>query len=522
MFLEDELSLVEKLGIHDNFQLEVKLEYPFDPKSKNNFYFTDIYFFFPSNLNINPATYDSKRFYDDIRNYIRFKTPILPLDQILNPETQNSPLNILNSLINNRHQQDASAFGKNVQYESKMLACILRASLRESAKLIQELIKKDAELDRINGLNYARSSIQSLQKIIQIFRSVTDSLIDSNTPRTLLVSLRLVDEFCSLATESFGIKLLRIMENWPRDLIRPKEYSLLEGETKCMISDETRYRIARAFRSNADPNTDNEELIYRRGLLKRFVFTNLFLEIQREQSISRWQQLLFGIAAGLSMLFATAVTFLAQTFLAQISWAFFAVIVISYIFKDRIKEGFKYFFSQLMNKKLYDQAIAMIDAEDGKKIGRCYQKIQYVPEEKVSLEVMRLRNLGRTEILAEREFKETVLYFRNAITLYSERIYKGHDRISAVNHIFRYNIRHLLRNMDEPTTKVELYDPKNDAVNTIQASKTYHMNIIFSLTGKDNQTESIKIRLILNRNGIKRVEQLDENGTTWKVDSLAE
>ena len=521
MFFSDELFLLEKLSVHDKYRIEVKLEYPSDETSKKNYYFTDIYFFFPGNLNLTAATYPSDRFYDDVRNYIRFKTPEMTLDGLLDASDPLSPLSILTDLAARRREKQNNGFQKDVEHETKLLACILRSTLRESTQFVRRMFGGENEPDRWGGLRHARQSLGRLRELLNHFREIENALLEPSVPKRLLQSYRLVDEFCSLTAEAYGVHLLEIMESRMPIERKPEESAEIEEiliNAKKLAADEISYRRGHGFRSVPSLQGDNEEYVYRKGLLKRFVFTDMFLEIKQEQKISRWQQLFYGLAAGIAMAFATAVAFGAQSYLGQISWDFFAVLVVTYIFKDRIKEGFKDLFTLLLKRRLFDQTVSILDHEERAVIGRCDQKAHYMKESDVPAEVMRLRNTGRTESLAERDFAETVLFFKNAISLYPNRIHKGQDRISAINHIFRYNIRHLLLNMDEPIQKVLLFDPQSDSTYDLVCSKTYHVNVVFGVPKKEGVQEFFKIRMVLDRNGIKRVEQLNSNLSTWEAD----
>src|SRR5579863_3817551 len=87
---EPQPLLQNRLDIHDRKQFELKLEYQpsgRDPKSK---YSVDMFMFIPGNLNVDAETYPRESFYADIHNYIRFKTPVMDLDDLLSAES--SPL----------------------------------------------------------------------------------------------------------------------------------------------------------------------------------------------------------------------------------------------------------------------------------------------------------------------------------------------------------------------------------------------------------------------------------------------
>ena len=71
------------VNIHDEYQIELKMNYPLHQKHMKNFYDVHLYLFAPLSLGINPATYSKQQFYADLKTYIRVKTPTVPLSDIL-------------------------------------------------------------------------------------------------------------------------------------------------------------------------------------------------------------------------------------------------------------------------------------------------------------------------------------------------------------------------------------------------------------------------------------------------------
>jgi hypothetical protein len=62
--------------------------------------------------------------------------------------------------------------------------------------------------------------------------------------------------------------------------------------------------------------------------------------------------------------------------------------------------------------------------------------------------------------------------------------------------------------MDNPEKKLFVFDEKNDTVNSVGASRVYHMNMVFKYGMVNNQEVYRRYRVILNQNGIKRIEEI--------------
>ncbi|MEX6223867.1 hypothetical protein AB6F55_02965 [Providencia hangzhouensis] len=77
---------------------------------------------------------------------------------------------------------------------------------------------------------------------------------------------------------------------------------------------------------------------YRRNLLKKYINRYLYLEIRHKRGLPLLLHSIYGIAAAISMIFATLIAFLWQGKYGALSANLFLAMVIGYIFKDRLKE----------------------------------------------------------------------------------------------------------------------------------------------------------------------------------------
>jgi hypothetical protein len=227
---------------------------------------------------------------------------------------------------------------------------------------------------------------------------------------------------------------------------------------------------------------------------------------------------LFATAAGVSMIFATLAAFYAQMIYGQISLPVFLVLVIAYMFKDRIKDAGRALSARYLSRRLFDYR-TRIQTQDGERDhGTVREKMVHVRpkgrERTVPPEVMAARTadpyyepelLGRPEI---------VIHYAKQVTLRKDAFHylaEGGLHISAINDITRLDIRSFLRKMDDPyEDRLVLRDGK---VERVRCQRTYHLNLIsvFS-TGDDagsTGTTCERTLVVLNRKGIVRIEQFE-------------
>ena len=83
--------LSNRLDIHDRKQLELKLEYEPSCAEGSARYLVEAFLFLPTSLNVDEETYPRADFYAGIHNYVRFKTPVMSLEELLRAQVASTP-----------------------------------------------------------------------------------------------------------------------------------------------------------------------------------------------------------------------------------------------------------------------------------------------------------------------------------------------------------------------------------------------------------------------------------------------
>lgn len=489
-----------KLDIHDRKQFELKLEYQPSGTDDRSEYFVEATFFLPRALNVTRDTYPREDFYADLHNYVRFKTPVLSFDEILTGD--HSPLVQLEQRI---------TFGvlgteSELVYDGKMLGCVLRGALRRFSKDMRRQCAHSGP-DEVKRL--AERSMRATQSTLQRFRT-TIARIGEKYPLTekTRASLRLVDEYLSLLVEQYFRRVVVEMDAMPREGV----YSELRRELMDVVIADESYRKQHGLASVLAPNSDNEEYTHRIGFLKKFCMNILFLDVQRSSPRKAWEEVLFALAAGLAMAFALGVGLFAQNRYPQVSFNFFVVAVIGYMLKDRIKEGLRRLAAAYAGKFLYERTTRILDPVTHDDIGVCKEKIDYGSAVMVPADVTRLREQDDLVTAAKGELPENVMRYRKKIVLESDMLPRVADGIvSGVTDIIRVNVERLLHDMDDPDYLIDYVDLEDYSVEKLRASKAYRVDVAFRFSVDDgrHQTTTVKLmRLVLDRNGIKRMSEV--------------
>ena len=253
----------------------------------------------------------------------------------------------------------------------------------------------------------------------------------------------------------------------------------------------------------------NEHYVYRRGILKKFVMSVLFLEVKREKETHRVSDTVGAIAAGLAMVFAVATAVWAERRYGLNTGPFFGALVVSYILKDRIKEWVKRYSSRFLSRFTSDYRLEIMDPRNDRSVGVSRETFSFVSSGDIPDDVYSCRHGGAPNSIEARSKREICLKYEKEIILKGKIIDQHHGRLLDVNDIMRFKLGRLLDGADDPLSRVRLYNVKTRQIERVECPKVYHINVIFVLKadrGKEQYDTGLQARIICDRNGIRRLD----------------
>lgn len=479
--------------IHDDYQIELKLNYPLPRGSTKTFYEVGLFVFAPLSLGINPATYSKQQFYTDLQTYIRIKTPSIPLNRLADGET--SPIGRLRAVIEAMVRQPSNEPPENYESQIKLFCCILKSAVRDFVAYVSETAITD-DRERLVD-NYLRD----IRRIAAEYRDLRNMIqVPGLAKRTANIYL-FVDEYISLLIEDYTYHLVEELPGRGAGLSQEKQKELL-----AMIDDEVQYRGKRGYLSIPDEKKDNETLIFRRSVLKKYMATVLFLDSEVKKGGFIMEQTLFGMAAGLAMLFATTVAFVSQSIYGNLTLPFFVALVVSYIFKDRIKDLLRFYLSRNMTRSIFDYKTQLYNVTRHI-VGVCRESFEFIRNQKLAPQIREIRDSDHITEIENGWVGEQTFLYRKRIRFHPEwkgSIFSEYE-IDGVNDIMRFNIQDFLRKMDDPNK--ELFVMNDEGYQRVTGTRVYHLNLIIKLICDKHQSYT-RYRVILNRKGIKRIEKV--------------
>lgn len=482
----------EQVKLHDKLSAEIKVSFGARKKVKVNDFTFNIWMFIPNSLDINRHNYSKADFYRDLKSNIRLTTPVFILRDIIDSES--SPFVHLRKSFKNLTSQPTRTNSEEYEYQIKMFLSILKSSLREEVNHILSSSKDDVEY-LIN--NYTIN----IKKVFNLYRELYLIINVPTVEKRYMEFYRYGDEFMINIIEKHCFMLLKGIKKFNESSVPGNKEKVL-----LLINELISYKKSKGYLMADEDSADkNGAFIHRMGMLKKYAESDLFLDIKKRRDGVWLEQILFSLAAGISMIFATVIAFSVQQKFGNYTMPLFVALVVSYMLKDRIKELTRYYFAHRIGDKYFDHKIMMNMNNTG--IGWAKESVDFIPERNVPQEIIKRRD--RPEIL-EATYKgaaEKVILYKMHMHINREKLNTISPYFfSGVNSIIRFNVTHLLRNMDNPEFNLFTSD-NNEGFKVIKGKKYYYLSLIIQKQN-ENQNELIHYRLILNRDGIQSIQTI--------------
>lgn len=483
-----------KAKIHDKFSIEFKVGFVVRRKTRINDFAINTWFYIPNSLDINSLTYSKKQFYIDVKSNVRLITPRFLLREIMGEE--GSPMANLENSFRTMASDPTRTNKREYEYQIKMFMAILKSSMRdEILHIYSNTLKEDTPF-------LCESYIKNIEEITQKYRSLRTIINAPTVTEKVLNYFFFGDEFMSNIIDQHTYRLTYFIEN------NYAEHKDIIERLKGLIKSEIKYKNEKGYQvAEEESQRKNQEVIYRQGILKKYIESDLYLKSDQKRDGFFVEQIYYSIAAGVSMIFATAIAFSFQQKFGNFTMPLFAALVVSYMLKDRIKDLMRYYFAHKLGPKFFDNKINMSIKD--LPIGWSKEGADFISENKVPTEVDKLRSRSPLVEAENRINDEKILLYRKRVRIDRNKLEKNSKYIiSGINDIMRIYINSFTQKMDDP--RVPLYKlDEQDNITTIKGNKVYLLNIImqFQYEGK---TDYKRFRVACNRTGILKIEDLSE------------
>ena len=478
---------------HDEFSVEFKFGFNCKEDGVRDDFSVNAWMFVPNSLDINPENYGKKQFYRDLKSNVRLITPVYLMSDIAKEDSL--PLKSLKSalekVVNNPQQADMDAY----EYHLKMFAAIFKSALRDFAGHLSSVPCLESAAYLVDG--YVSSTNQVLHNFRSLYQIIDVPTVSEKT-RSLF---RLCDEFMGHVVELRTMRIIKVLDSSSDSKALEEIRSKFVG----LILDQKKYMSTKGYGRIGKDQQSNRQLVYHRGMLKKFVESELYIRLDKKKDGVAVEQIYYSIAAGLAMIFATAVAWITQVKYGNITWPLFIVLVVSYMLKDRIKDLLRYYFAHKLGNKYYDKKASVTIGKN--KVGDIREGFDFISFSRIPDNVKKLR--GRASSVEDEShiFEEKILLYRKHITIDDVALAENAEYpMRGINDIMRLHLTRFTHKMDNPEVPIDSMDDVGD-IFTVSVQKIYYVNIIFQLQ-HDGEVEHHHFRIVMTKNGVLSVEEI--------------
>lgn len=480
--------------IHDQFSIEFKVGFVTRRKLRENDFSVYMWIFVPNSLDINPSTYSKAAFYRDVKSNVRLITPRYLMRDIASGE--GSPAEQLRKAMERVASDPTRTATAEYETQIKIFAAIVKSALRE------EVLHITSNNQRCEDVRFLCSTYRAnAERIFNTYRSLRQIINTPTITPEVRGSFHYGDEFMSYTLNQSTYRLIK----W---LAQDREqYEEQIEQLSTLLHNEEGYRKAMNYLiAEKEDRLENRDLIYSHGVLKKYVESALYLRVPKKRDGVMIEQIYLSIAAGLSMIFATIISFYFQQRYGNFTWPFFVVLVISYMGKDRIKELARYYFAHRKGSKYYDNKARISIGE--RTIGWIKEGVDFLQRSKIPQEVMRLRQKQPITPAEQLIMDDKVLLYRKWVHIDRAQLAANNVyHTDGINDIIRLNVNSLIHKMDNPYVSLPRLDEQHNLFR-INCKKVYFLNIIMQYQ-YDGKTEYKRFRVSLSRAGIETIKEIE-------------
>lgn len=467
----------ESLKVHGKRQIEVKQRVSFTKQDdKAVRYLVETYFFLPTALQVNRFTYTSEKFQRSLKHYVRLRPPTQTLHNLA--QEKGSFAKLKETL----HQFNEQIPLTHDEYENtlKLFALTYKRALRMAVRAANR--KKTPSLDLV--VQY----VGDVQSCLNHYRALAD-MVKPLEEELKSHAFAYCDEYISVMTTYYL-----------RNLFVSMKQRKLGAPLFALWQTEMLYRKEHYPDSVPEPDGDNELVLYRWSVLKKYISKCLFLEVRRKTGAPLLLHSIYGVAAAISMVFATVIAFLWQGKYGALSSNLFLALVVGYIFKDRIKEIAREKLFKIFQRWIPDRR-QLIYAENEAIVGICLESFRFVDHELLPEDVRKLREQSHLINILNDERSEDVLFYSKEVTLNNQPDLFERTKYSIMD-ISRFNITDFLKYIDNVFEELPLIEDEDQVA---LSGRIYHIYMIRRVIHNNQITKELA-RVVITADGIKRLE----------------
>ena len=476
---------------HDDFSVEFKFGFNCTEDGVKDQFSVNAWMFVPNSLDINPENYGKKQFYRDVKSNVRLITPVYLLRDIAQDDSQ--PLAYLRKAFQRVSCNPQPGDLESYEYHLKMFAAIFKSALRDHAAHLRSVPSLSTAEYLVNDY------VDSAKAVLGKFRALYQIIDVPTVPDGTRSYFRLCDEFMSHMVEMRTIRLIKALDSCRGN------HESIRNSFLSLITAEREYKTKVGYEQLNGDALHDRQLVYHHGMLKKFIESELYISLDKKKDGVAIEQIYYSLAAGVAMIFATAVGWHSQMKYGNITWPLFIALVVSYMLKDRIKDLLRYYFAHRLGDKYFDNKASVVIGSN--RVGMIKEGFDFISRSKTPTSVLEMREKASTVEDESRIFEEKILLYRKLVALDDKALVKTDDYpMRGINEIMRLHLTRMTQKMDNAEIMVDTFDEYGN-LTTASIPKIYYVNIVFQLQ-HDGEAEYHHFRISMTRNGVQEIDRI--------------
>ncbi len=478
-------------------QIELDVIYPLDTDQRTMAHAVDAYLFVPRSLGINQNTYPGYLFYRDLQRYSELAPRQQSLGQML--DSDGGLISLMYECITKaRTGTEQEQANKDFEIAARTFCRFFKSAMDSQLNEALELRGRDVSAEA------STEFMRLVDGLLDEFRQLRGPLQEPSPLVEYQRVFMLCDEYLSLLVEDACCRLANSIRN--RKL---SGHADLVTALFAKARAELDYRVENGYPSIPDAKRNNEALVYRRKTLRTYIETLYFMTTENKPDSRLARELLLSMAAGISMVFATAATFIAHVRYENWTTTFFVILVISYMFKDRIKALTQDYLKSTGQRFFHDFKNTIRSDVAGKPLGIQYESFGFTRRSELNAEIVRLRNRDVLDAIDNDYVGEHTILYKSKSKLYPKRMADAfpNSGIHSLHQIIRFDFSRFARKMEK--SKSRLFLPNETDYEKHRGRYTYHIHLIIEFRSAAAK-EYLHYRLVMSNDGILRIEKVDD------------
>jgi hypothetical protein len=186
--------------------------------------------------------------------------------------------------------------------------------------------------------------------------------------------------------------------------------------------------------------------------------------------------------------------------------------------KDRIKEYLRSYGVGFVQSFVPDKTIYLSLKGSKKHIGVLTDRLYFPGESKIDSEVLRLRQQDLSSLSEIMPQTDVVMRISKQLAVDGRKCVVSYGQTRSMVTILRFDVRCLLSRMDDPMREVPIIDTDTQKVNILKVPHVYQVPLIMRYQARRKHQRDVcclGLMLVLDRNGIKRIDELQPDGRDW-------